>query len=171
MARPNLEQIPTLDAEKSVPKVSRWREEDGSEEVVDGLPSSAPSVYVFPRLLPESADIEVGEAATETLNPLQSWEGVVLEVADSSFTVRLADVAGKHADEEVALDKEELSDFDLDLLESGAILYWTIGYMYRQGGSRERVSRMRLRRLPAWTDRQLDEARERAKVLEEELGW
>jgi hypothetical protein len=176
MARASLEQIPVLDeAQGSMRRVSRWREE-GNFEAIIGDPATftsglAPSAYVPPRLLPESGDAEVNDRPTEVLDPLQSWEGVVLEVSEDSFTVRLADVAGEHADEEVTLDQEELSDFDLELLEPGAILYWTIGYLRRQGGSRERVSRMRLRRLPAWTKRQLQEAQERAKALEEEIGW
>jgi hypothetical protein len=95
----------------------------------------------------------------------------VLDVQGDSFVVRLVDVAEKHLDEEVTLSTDELSDFDLDLLEPGAVLYWTIGYIQRVRGARERVSRIRLRRLPAWSRRELNEARERATELARELDW
>jgi len=94
-----------------------------------------------------------------------------LETEDSTFLVRLIDVIGEHADEEIELSTDELSDFDLELLEPGAILYWTIGYRLQPGGARERVSRIRLRRLPAWTKRQLEEAGERAAALQQDLNW
>ena len=123
----------------------------------------------MPQLLPAPTDVEASRRPREILIALQSWEGVVLEVGGASFVARLIDVAGEHPDEEVVLSKDELSDFDLELLEPGAILYWTIGYMQRVRGSRARVSLIRLRRLPAWTARQLTEAQERAATLARDL--
>jgi hypothetical protein len=103
---------------------------------------------------------------------LQSWEGVVLAVHETSFSTRLIDVSGDHADEEVDLPKDELSAFDLDLLEPGAIFYWTIGYRQQlPRGARERVSRIRFRRVPAWSEVQLTSAREHAATLARELDW
>jgi hypothetical protein len=108
----------------------------------------------------------------EGLIPLQSWEGVVLEVNGNSFAARLADMSGEHQDEEVEVSKEELSEFDLELLERGAVFYWTIGYRQRlPKGARERVSRIRFRRLPAWSKAELTATRERAETLSRELGW
>ena len=95
----------------------------------------------------------------------------MLEVGESSFLARLIDATGENVDEEVSLAKEELSGFDLELLEPGAIFYWTIGYRQKVRGARERVSRIRFRRLPAWTPQQLDEARERAAQLAHGLDW
>jgi hypothetical protein len=130
-----------------------------------------PHRYALPQLIPTADRVDTSERPREILIALQSWEGVVLDVNDRSFVVRLVDVAGEHDDEEVKLSREELSDFDLELLEPGAILYWTIGYRQQIRGSRERVSRIRLRRVPAWTERQLGEAQERAEDLARELDW
>ncbi len=129
----------------------------------------APVVATPPRVLPTIYGEQPVEEA-ERMIALQSWEGVVLDVGETTFTARLADATADHAEEQVELSTEELSDFDLALLEPGAIFYWTIGYRLLRG-SRERVSRIRFRRLPAWNRRQLHEARERAGALRRDLGW
>jgi len=113
-----------------------------------------------------------GESPKATLQPLQSWEGVVLEVRDTTFSVRLVDLTGDRPEEEMELEKEELSDFDLELLEPGAIFYWTVGYRRQlPSGARARVSLIRFRRLPAWSRSELASARDRAAETAHELGW
>jgi hypothetical protein len=70
------------------------------------------------------------------------------------------------------LEKQELSDFDLELLETGAIFYWTVGYRLKlPRGARERVSQIRFRRLPAWSRSEIAAAEERADRLAHELDW
>jgi hypothetical protein len=82
------------------------------------------------------------------------------------------DTQADHPDEEIEIAKDELSPFDLALLEPGAIFYWTIGYRQQlPAGARERVSLIRFRRLPAWSDAELIAAREHAETLAEDLGW
>jgi hypothetical protein len=120
---------------------------------------------------PQQTDRRGGMPAA-VLQPLQSWEGVVLEVRDKTFTVRLVDLTGDRPEEEMELEKEELSDFDLELLEPGAIFYWRVGYRRQlPRGARERVSLVRFRRLPAWSKAELASARQRAEDLASELGW
>lgn len=141
-------------------------------EVADSPHDSEPAVFPALRTLPSSSwHAEADGLPRERLIPLQAWEGAVLEVDDSSFVARAVDVAGEHADEEVSLPKDELSDFDLDLLEPGAIFYWTIGYREKPGGARERVSQIRFRRLPAWSTPQLEQVEVRADALARNLGW
>lgn len=155
------------------PAVTPWRAEPAErDEGVSGVEEGPALVsYSLPRLLPAQPNVEASETPREALIALQAWEGVVLAVEDSSFVVRLVDVAGENADEEVTLPQGELCDFDLELLEPGAILYWTIGYRQTVRGTRERVSRIRLRRLPAWTESQLREAEKRASTLAREFDW
>lgn len=148
-------------------------------EIVPGNAPATPSgddgltliaVRTAPRLLPVPMDSQ--GVSADTLIPLQAWEGAVLNVGLDSFIARLVDTAGEHPDEEIELSKDELSPFDLDLLEPGAIFYWTIGYRQQLPvGARERVSRIRFRRLPAWSSAELTAARERADALAHDLGW
>jgi hypothetical protein len=137
---------------------------------VDERDAIGKKVRTPPRLLPELPEPQRKE--TKALIPLQSWEGVVLEVYESSFLARLVDIQADHPDEEIEIAQDELSPFDLALLESGAIFYWTIGYRQQlPAGARERVSLIRFRRLPAWSDAELIAAREHAETLAEDLGW
>jgi hypothetical protein len=132
---------PSLTDEITDRRITRWSRRGGEElavvEVADDL-AAAPSdsdlslgKYEVPKLLPEDSHVDAGEMPREKLVPLQSWEGTVLGVDDESFLVRLVDATGHHADEEISLSTEELCDFDLELLEPGAILYWTVGYSYK----------------------------------------
>jgi len=125
-----------------------------------------------PRMLPLAPPVErMGDQPQSVLQPLQKWEGVVLNVDGEMFTVRLVDLTGDRAEEEMQIEKDELSDFDLDLLQPGAIFYWIIGYRRHATGARERVSLIRFRRLPAWSQAQLNAARTRAEQLARELAW
>jgi hypothetical protein len=127
-------------------------------------------IQTHSRLVPAMTDSQTPFA--ETLNPLQSWEGVVLDVHPQTFVARLVDPAGAHPDEEVELANEELSPFDLGMVERGAIFYWTIGYReVLPRGARSRFSEIRFRRLPAWSDNDLRAARRGAESLAEDLGW
>jgi hypothetical protein len=79
------------------------------------------------------------------------WEGTVTAISGDEFTVVLRDLMGPKAEEyDATFAIEEISDEDRDLLQIGAIFYWTIGYrvLHRQ---RLRVSEIRFRRLPAWS--------------------
>lgn len=120
-------------------------------------------------LTPEVWEIPRAEASTMTI---QRWEGVVLACSSNTFTARIVDVQRGHPDEEVVLAYDEISPFDQEMVAEGAIFYWGVGYRQRlPNGSRERVSRIRFRRLPAWTRAEVDEQLERARVLAENLGW
>lgn len=97
---------------------------------------------------------------------LQLWEGKVIRVGKDNFTAILMDKSNpSKPEEEVIIDLQEVSEDDLPLLRPGAILYWSIGYEEDLGRPRQRVSRIRLRRLPGWTKRELDEAKRKAAKL------
>lgn len=137
----------------------------GSAAIAQKTLEPARQAHVLPRLRPM-------QPPREALLTLQSWEGVVLAVDDDVFTARIADMANKTPDEEVEIPIAELSPFDIELLEPGAIFYWSIGYRQRlPQGTRERVSRIRFRRLPAWSRSDLRRARGRAEDLRAEFGW
>ena len=102
---------PQTPAEDKLSRVTRWRPKDSSEPAVHtmSMPAAtlAPNTYVLPRLLPEEEEAETNERPKEVLIALQSWEGVVLNVDDSSLVVRLIDVTAERPDEEVTLSRDE----------------------------------------------------------------
>lgn len=101
----------------------------------------------------------------------QKWEGRVLDVDTSAFTAIVTDVKGGPDEEEVEFDLEEVSPGDLGLVKPGAIFYWSIGYYTEPSGQRSRSSILVFRRLPAWSTKDLDQARNQAEELRHRLGW
>ncbi|MFO1349355.1 MAG: hypothetical protein U1F68_01185 [Gammaproteobacteria bacterium] len=89
----------------------------------------------------------------------QSWEGRIISVDENDFTAIISDRTNyNNPDEEVVIEREELSKDDHELLKPGAVFYWSIGYKDAPGEPRQRVSQIRFRRLPAWSQREIDQA-------------
>ncbi len=136
-------------------------DEIGSESPQIDIPAPA-AVIAFPSTTHPSPQFR----------PLQKWEGFVLEVRGNSFTARLVDQSNPGtADEEVELSLEEISPDDLALVAPGAIFYWNIGYETTSSGQRKRSSVIRLRRLPAWSAKDIETAQTRASELYKALQW
>ncbi len=102
---------------------------------------------------------------------LQKWEGVVTEITPDSFFARLVDKSNEAPDEEAEFAIEEISSGDMHLLKIGAVFNWDIGYHESKGGQRTKQSVIRFRRLPAWTNREIEDARKRAVQIRDSLGW
>jgi hypothetical protein len=102
-----------------------------------------------------------------TFTPLQEWDGYVIEIGGETFTARLIDITAlsENEHEEADFPISELSDRDRQLLCVGAIFRWAIGYRKSNSGTKQRVSSIVFRRLPAWTSRELDENRKKAELL------
>ncbi len=144
-------------------------EETGARPSLDPFanePSNATKLELPPRL--EGAVRQ----SSPHLNPLQEWEGYVLEVGANSFTVRLLDLtAGSSIEEEEAeVPIEEISEQERRRIQPGAIFRWVIGYERSPAGVRKRVSVIVFRDLPAVTERDLQEGREWASETRHLLG-
>lgn len=98
---------------------------------------------------------------------LQGWEGLVTQVSDDSFMAIITDKTNPNNDqEEVELDLGEIPDEDLRFVRAGALFYWSVGYEDGLGIPRQRVSRIRFKRLPGLTMREIA----RAKVMADTLS-
>jgi hypothetical protein len=122
------------------------------------------AVVNLDQLFPDKPRLRPREA---TFTPLQEWEGYVVDVGKETFTARLIDLTSNDAQEEEEADfpVTDLSDSDQQMLRPGAIFRWAIGYRRTRGGTKERISRIVFRRLPAWTARELKENRRKAEEL------
>jgi hypothetical protein len=100
---------------------------------------------------------------------LQVWEGTVTAIGDREFTAILRDkTEEKNPDEEVVLSTDELATEDRPLVRLGAVFYWSVRYEQERGLPRRRISRLRFRRIPGWTDadiRRSEEVRDRLRAL------
>jgi hypothetical protein len=105
------------------------------------------------------------------LKPIQTWEGVVEAIDDTRLVARLYDRRGSGRPEEAEFPLSDVADGDRGLVVRGAVFYWTIGYLTSSGGQRTRTSTIRFRRLPVWTDDELQAAESRALETQRLLGW
>ncbi len=101
----------------------------------------------------------------EKFTSLQKWEGYIIEKKEDSFTARLINRTIDSSEEIAEFDLTDVGEEDLYLVESGAVFYWNIGYLDRRSGGRRRISEIRFRRLPAWSEAELDSANKEAKKM------
>jgi hypothetical protein len=121
--------------------------------------------------LPSITRLSTKSTAQDSFVLLQKWEGVVTRITDDSFISTLRDLTSESADEEAEIPIEEVPRADITLLAPGAVFYWCIGYLDRLGGQRIRASEIRFRRLPPWSDRELESARREADEISDLLDW
>ena len=101
---------------------------------------------------------------------LKKYEGFVTGRGEDSFSARLFENHCDYPVVEAEFDLEELSEIDRELAIEGAPLVWTIGYAY-EGSTRKRESLIYLRRLPAWSDKELEKGRSAADDLTRAIQW
>lgn len=102
---------------------------------------------------------------------LQAWEGVVTDVNDTSFAVKLVDLTSDAPDEEADIDFEDVSKDERSLVRVGAVFLLHVGYETSEGGQRRRTSILRFRRLPVWTDSELSSAKSVAQDQLDTIRW
>ena len=100
----------------------------------------------------------------------QVFEGTVISVnpADGTFTARLVDLTSQSPDEEGEFALDELNG-DEHLAVPGALFTWAVGLQTR-GTTKQRVSDIRFRRLPAFTQAAIQKAQTEAVQLAEALA-
>jgi len=97
---------------------------------------------------------------------LQQWVCTVIAIGDGEFVAIAKDVVDPaRPDEEIVFDRDDINDADNQLLEIGAVFYWSVGYRISEWGQKTKGSELRFRRLPAWNKRELDAADKRAEEL------
>jgi hypothetical protein len=116
------------------------------------MPSSAVEFISIPRV---SALKSVREGALASV--IHIWEGTVVsvDVGAGVMDVRLDDRSGAVASHFAEISLEWVVDQDKELVEPGAIFYWTL-YKEIKRGSISNAEEIRFRRLPNWTKVQLD---------------
>ena len=95
------------------------------------------------------------------------------EIGVDHFKARLTDLsANDETESELGeFPISDLSDDDRELLREGAILRWVIGYQVLRGGTRQRISQVVFRRLPAWTKGDLAGADVLAADIISAIDW
>lgn len=107
---------------------------------------------------------KISDAPSRSFQLLQQWEGQVQQVTENSFIAVIADkTSPENDDEEVEIDLAEVAPDDHALVRPGSLFYWSVGYEHGRGLPRQRVSRIRFRRLPGLTMRDIARAKQKAR--------
>ena len=127
--------------------------------VRDELPISAKPVAQVTRAEQPSLD-------RDRFRIIEALEGTIQEVYKDSFIARLTnklDPQAVHEEAEFAF--SEIPPADRRLIAKGAVFYWYIGTTEKPHGQQTNSSLIRFRRLPAWENSDIQEARMRADFL------
>lgn len=147
----------------------RFEDEAKATEFLQGAPSPIQHssggrvpLQETPSLIRPSSG---GKVPLRRFKILKQWEGIVSEVTTDSFWAEITDAnIGSRTEEIVELPLSEIDDADHCLLSPGAVFYWTIGYEDSPSG-RLRVSEIRLRRSPKWSQKQIDSIAQKSHQL------
>lgn len=119
----------------------------------------------FPQPLPS---IRAVNSQLSPFRMLQQWEGKVVTVSRDTFVAIISDRTNpENPEEEVEIELSEISQNDIGLIRPGSFFYWAVGYEDAPGIPRQRVSRIRFRRLPGWTAQEIKRAKQKASQLAE----
>ena len=148
--------------------------------ILDRLPGIAPKVHLredrgatyetVQDIQHSTLPVAVKAPSRDYFISLQEWEGAVVQISTDSFLARLVDLTQQNPDEEADFLLDDVSDEDRKLVAPGAVFYWCIGYRVRKG-QRSRTSEIRFRRLPAWTEREVEESKHKAAELQRAIIW
>ena len=102
---------------------------------------------------------------------LQQWEGIVTDIGRETFWGEVVDLTDRsNPSEVVEIPFSEIATSDRQLLKPGSVFYWSIGYETSPGGQIRRVSEIRARRSPVWSQHAVDSIKSRAKQLLNQLS-
>ena len=157
--------------------VSEGEEANVNATIPRYVAESAPSVSVFNfvRLDPpaqrprEQKELGTGLVHERSII-LQQWEGLVVSRERDTFTARVFEGYRDFPPKSAEISLEEIAEEQREFVVAGAMFSWTIGYRLR-GATRSRFSEIYIRRLPAWTEEELKDAKATASKLSEEAGW
>ena len=134
-------------------------EQPGTERDANRL-SEQPAIVV-PVRMPE-------EKAKSQYKVLGRWEGRIESIPSNGdrFIATIRDLTDpSYPEEEAVFDLDEVTESDRSLLAPGAIFYWIIAYKTNPSSQIERVSFIRLRRVPIWSKKTLQTVHKSAKDL------
>lgn len=180
----------TLDVERNV-KAQDWSKIVASERTT--ISRELDAVLPKPAMKPKRDPLEVlespseeasvekdfaplirlssGQTSPRQFRMLQQWEGIISEVGSDSVWAELRDLTdGTKSPEVVELGLDEISEADRPLLEPGSVFYWSIGYEQTRGGQRRRISEVRVRRTPEWSQHAIDQLKRKAAEMLRQFG-
>ena len=108
-----------------------------------------------------------------SLNPISEWEGYIESIDENVFLVRMVNIRSKSQlpEDEATFQVNELSEYQRQHLEVGAIVRWVIGMERLPSDQRRKVSELHFRRLPAHSNSEYQTALIQAKEIIDGITW
>ena len=108
-----------------------------------------------------------------TLHPIAEWEGFVESITADEFSVRMVNVRSNSLlpTDQTTFNRNNVSDYDQQLLRVGAIVRWVVGRERLPTGQVRNVSELYFRRLPAHSEKDFIRAHNKAEKLLEMIVW
>lgn len=100
----------------------------------------------------------------------QRWIGHVIKIEGKKFFAHLDDITNSGTNEVGEFDTSEVSPGDLELLEKGAIFYWSIGDTIING-QLKKESLIRFKRSINLSTVEVDRIKDRADDLLKKISW
>lgn len=122
-----------------------------------------------PTLIPPPKPF-ISHKPSQCFKLLQRFEGTIIEVSEDECRAHIRDTQDPDSIEEITFSLEEFFETDRKFAVKGAVFNWYIGYEDRSG-QRYRASAIIFRRLPVWTKKDLEKAKQEAQLLFDKLGW
>lgn len=102
--------------------------------------------------------------------PIEVWEGVVIHQLDAeTLQVSLTPKIGSSPAHTAEIELQWVDEQDRDLIRPGAVFYLSLGKTSR-GGSYENAQKIRFRRQPDWSARQVKKIWADVKILSGKIG-
>lgn len=137
--------------------ISSVQTDEETSSIIRVIPSSEPEEKEASQKVVVSSKEVKNQSTSRVLN---LWEGYVLKVGESDFLARLIDIKRKEQDHEAEFDIATVSECDRELLEEGAVFYWSICYQKSITGQITSTSDIRFRRRTNWSAAELQEAKQ-----------
>jgi hypothetical protein len=100
-----------------------------------------------------------------------SWVGFVSSIGAKTFRAKVEDLKSNNkVYEDAEFEINDLAEDEINMLKIGSVFYWSIGYEYRNG-TKKKESFIRFKRLPKFTDNQIDTALDLSNELFDSLNW
>ncbi len=128
------------------------------------------------KIVPPTGSLVLDKAkgrSGRTFTPTSEWEGYVENMSEDEFSVRLVNIRSQSSlpADQATFYKDEVSEYDQQLLREGAIIRWVIGRERLPTGQVRNVSELYFRRLPAHSGKDYKRAYEKACTLLEGINW
>jgi len=108
-----------------------------------------------------------------SFEPLQEWEGYVIAITKDGFVGRLLDTTrgDRMENEEADFPFDDVSISDRELVKPGAVFRWSLGYEKTSSGNRKKASSVVFRRLPIFTQLEIQRGLEEAQAVIDSVIW